>query len=244
MAVTKPYYRIYRQGLHRVMYNNPTKGYERDEKYLPEAERKSMIKAARLIIDDFERLFEYIEPHASNENVFSHRIYELLLRTCTEVESCCKGILVANGHTANNMDDYKKIEQSSHLSGYTVQYTNWLPTKYVTQPFSNWATGGSLSWYKAYNDVKHNRCQNFSKASLKNLLDAISGLLCVIHAQIGDSVQQVFESNIYFSSDDDDEVTVRSFKITPYQIQDAEKYDFVWDDIKTSPNCFQCFSFI
>ena len=207
------------------------------------SERKSMIKAARLIIDDFERLFEYIEPHMSNENVFSHRIYELLLRTCTEVESCCKGVLKANGHAANSMEDYKKIEQSSHLSGYTVKYSNWLPQEYVTQPFEKWATGESLRWYKDYNDVKHNRCQNFQKASLKNLLDAISGLLCIIHSQIGDSVQLVFESNLYFSADDE-EVTVRSFTITPYQISDAEKYDFVWDDIKTDPDRFQPFQFV
>ena len=242
MAVNKPYYRIYRPRLHCDIIENPVEGYIRDAMYLPEAERKSMIKAARLIIDDYERIFEYIEPHTSNENVFSHRIYELLLRTCTEVESCCKGILRANGHAANNMEDYKKIEQSSHLSGYTVEYSNWLPTKYVTQPFANWVTGVSLPWYKAYNDVKHNRCQNFSNASLKNLIDAISGLLCVIYAQIGDTVQHVFESNIYFSSDDS-EVNVRSFKIIPYQMPNPEKYDFVWNHIKTDPNRFQQYQF-
>ena len=70
MSVNKPYYRIFLPGLHRDTFNNPTEGYERDDMFLPEAEKKSMIKAARLIIDDFERLFEYIEPHTSNENVF------------------------------------------------------------------------------------------------------------------------------------------------------------------------------
>lgn len=242
MSVNKPFYRIYRPGLQRNVFNDPSGGYERDALYLPEAERKSMIMAARLIIDDFERLFEFVEPHTSNENVFSHRIYELLLRTCTEVESCCKGILVANGHAAKSMDDYKKIEQSSYLSGYTVQYSNWLPDKYIAQPFSNWATGGTLPWYKAYNDVKHDRCQNFSLASLKNLLDAICGLLCIIYSQIGDSVQEVFESNIYFSSPDP-EVSVRSFTITPYIIRDSDKYDFVWDVLKSDPNRFQCFNY-
>ena len=93
MAINKPYYRIYRPDLHSDEYTSPSEGYERDNLFLPEAERKSMIMSARLIIDDFEHLFEYIEPHSSNLNVFSHRIYELLLRTCTEVESCCKGIL-------------------------------------------------------------------------------------------------------------------------------------------------------
>ena len=243
MAVNKPYYRIYRPGSHRDTFNNPTEGYERDAMFLPEAERKSMIKAARLIIDDFERLFEYIEPHTSNEDVFSHRIYELFLRACTEVESCCKGILIANGYSAKNMDDYKKIEQATHLSGYTVQYSNWLPTSYTTQPFAKWATNDSLPWYKAYNDVKHNRSQNFKLASLKNLLDAISGLLSIIHAQVGDIVQQIFESNIYFSSDEVD-LTVRSFKIRPYQFSDGEKYDFDWDILRTDPNRIQSFGFV
>lgn len=243
MAINKPYYRIYRPGLRRDTFNNPTEGYERDALFLPEAERKSMLMAARLIIDDFERLFEYVEPHTNNENAFSHRIYELLLRACTEVESCCKRILIANGYAANNMNDYKKIEQATHLSGYTVLYSNWLPSQYTVHPFANWATGGSLPWYQAYNDVKHNRSQQFHLASLKNLLDSICGLLCIIHSQIGDSVQRVFQSNVYFSALNDDKVTVRSFTITPYQFSDSEKYDFDWDNIKTDPNRFQRFLF-
>ena len=244
MAINNPYYRIYRTSIRHNAFNNPTSGYERDALFLPEAERKSMIMAARLIIDDFERLFEFIEPHTSNENVFSHRIYELLLRTCTEVESCCKGILIANGHAANNMEDYKKIEQATHLSGYTVRYSNWFPSYYSIQPFASWTTGGSLSWYKAYNDLKHNRWQNFTLANLKNLLNAISGLLCVIYAQIGDAVQHVFESNIYFSADDAVDISVRSFTITPYQFLDSEKYDFDWENLKTDPNRFQRFQFV
>ena len=243
MALNKPYCRIFRPSIRRHSFDNSTKGYEREDLFLPEAEKKSMLMAARLIIDDFERLFEYIEPHTSNENVFSHRIYELFLRTCTEVESCCKGILLANGHAAKNMEDYKKIEQASHLSGYTVKYSNWLPVTYSTQPFAKWSTGDTLPWYKAYNDVKHNRSLNFTQASLKNLLDAISGLLCLIHAQVGDAVQRVFESNIYLSSDEVG-VTVRSFTIEPFQYPDNEKYDFAWTKLKTDPTPFQRFQFV
>ncbi len=244
MAVNNPYYRIYRPGLRRDAFNNPTEGYERDTLFLPEAEKKSMLMAARLIIDDFERLFEYVEPHTKNEKVFSHRIYELLLRTCTEVESCCKGILIANGHSAKDMSDYKKIEQATHLSGYTVMYSNWLPSQYTASPFAVWATGGSLPWFKAYNNVKHNRSQKFQLANLKNLLDAICGLLCIIHSQIGDTVQHVFKTNLYTSAVNSDKVTVRSFTIIPYQYPDNEKYDFVWGNIKTDPNRFLRFQFV
>ena len=200
--------------------------------------------AARLIIDDFERLFEYIEPHTNHENVFSHRIYELLLRTCTEVESCCKGILTANGHGANNMDDYRKIEQATHLSHYIIHYTNWFPSVYICQPFAGWAAENPLPWYRAYNDVKHNRRQSFHLASIKNLLDAIGGLLCIIHAQIGNDVQMAFASNIYIQADGVEEVNVRSFKIEPYHVPEAERYDFVWNNLITDPNRFQRFLFV
>lgn len=47
---------------------------------------------------------------------------------------------------------------------------------------------------------------------------------------------------IYFSAEDSN-VDVRSFKVIPYQIPEAEKYDFVWEDIKTDPNRFQRFQF-
>ena len=57
MAVEKPYYRIYRPGLKRTTFGDPSEGYVRDGLFLPEAERKSMIMSARLIIDDLEHLF-------------------------------------------------------------------------------------------------------------------------------------------------------------------------------------------
>lgn len=76
------------------------------------------------------------------------------------------------------------------------------------------------------------------------LLDSICGLLCIIHSQIGDSVQWVFQSNVYFSAVNDDKVTVRSFTITPYQFSDSEKYDFEWNSIRTDPNRFQRFQFV
>lgn len=81
-------------------------------------------------------------------------------------------------------------------------------------------------------------------ANLKNLLDAISGLLCVIYAQIGDNVQMVFDSNMYFSADDDIDIYVRSFQIIPYVFPENEKYDFNWRELQSDPNCFQIFPFI
>lgn len=250
MSIAKPYYRIYHPGLGSDPLYNPTSGFVRDNLFFKEDEKKSMIMAAKLIIDDFKRLLEYIAPDIENEKVFSHRIYELLLRTCTEVESNCKGILKANNYRAVNrnskdkkdydMNDYKKIEQSSHLSEYVVQYSNWLPDKYTSKPYAAWAENSTLPWYDAYNKVKHNRCHFFSLANLKNLLDAICGLLCIIHSQIGEAVQSIYDSNIYFSNSEPS-VSVGEFEIFPSLFSDEEKYDFVWNDLKSDPNRFQQF---
>lgn len=252
MAIAKPYYRIYRPGLGRDTIYNSTNGFERDGLFIEKEEKQSLKMAARLIIDDFKRLLEYIEPDKRNENVFSHRIYELLLRTCTEVESNCKGILKANNYRAVNrygkdkkdydMNDYKKVEQSSHLSSYVVYYSNWLPDKYTSKPFAAWAENDSLPWYDAYNKVKHHRSQFFSLANLKNLLDAICGLLCIIHSEIGEDVQLIYDSNLYVSTSEPS-VFVGEFEIIPSLFSDREKYDFVWEDLKSDPYRFQSFPY-
>ena len=78
---------------------------------------------------------------------------------------------------------------------------------------------------------------------MKNLLDAISGLLCLLYSQIGEGVQHIFKSNIYFSSNDPD-VSVRSFKIIPSRIADDEKYDFNWEELKNEADRFQQFQYI
>ena len=252
MSITKPYYRIYRPGLGADPVYNPTNGFVRDNLFINEEEQRSMIMAARLLLDDFKRLLEYIEPDSRNAAVFSHRIYELLLRTCTEVESNCKGILKANNYRAVNrsgkskkdydMNDYKKIEQSSHLSGYIVHYSNWLPNKYTSKPFAAWAENGALPWYCAYNKVKHNRCQFFPLAHLSNLLDAICGLLCIIHSQIGNASRRINGDNHYVSTFEPN-VSIGAFEIIPPQFSEEDSYDFVWNDLKSDPNRFQCFPF-
>lgn len=51
--------------------------------------------AFRLLAADFLRVCEFVEPIDANLYVYSHRLYELLLRVCTEFESICKEVLVS-----------------------------------------------------------------------------------------------------------------------------------------------------
>ena len=60
------------------------------------------------ILRDLNALYDYIEPSDDNLGVFSHRIYELLLRAATEFEANCKGILKAKGYSKPENEWYVK----------------------------------------------------------------------------------------------------------------------------------------
>ena len=127
MAIPNPYHRIWRplkgyNPLSRAWYDatpTPTLDYLFDNKFSDQLEMQSLLTTAHLIIRDLYEIFNYVEPNDTNLSVFSHRIYELLLRTATEFESNCKGVLDANGYvpTGNlNITDYFKIDSVQRLS--------------------------------------------------------------------------------------------------------------------------------
>lgn len=148
----------------------------------------SLSNSFECLCRDFLKLCEYIDPIDSNESCFSHRSYELLLRSCTELENLWCIILREKNYSKKGnwtIKDYCKIESEFgiNLSSKEVTFVFWKPepAQSYIKPFEGWTTTPQkgqprLSWYNAYNEVKHDREQNFSKASLKNLRYAMSAL--------------------------------------------------------------------
>lgn len=206
----------------------------------------SLINGARIIIQDFIKLSEYIEPIDVNKDVFSHRTYELLLRVATEFEANCKGILKANGYKPNRnlkIQDYYKINSIMKLDEYEISTHLWYPDK-TLKPLLEWANGHTLTWYQAYNHSKHNRFTNFKEASLENVFADICSLVVVLAAQFPNRIGLLDGSNIRMSSDDDDNTLfVGNFTITfPYR-GICERCNFDWDTLKTSNTPFQSYKF-
>lgn len=108
-GIEKPFFRIARSQLN----GSYDWEYMLDPRYA--SDRSMLCRAYHLIESDIKKLFEYIEPCDLNKTCFSHRTFELLLRTCTEVETNCKQILWANGYSKRDhlkMDlDYWKINR-------------------------------------------------------------------------------------------------------------------------------------
>jgi hypothetical protein len=162
---------------------------------------KSMV-AGDLIIQRLYELFTYIEPIKANQNVHSHKIRELLLLSCMEVESSWTAILKANNYNINNRlstNDYVKILNPLLLNKYEVEFPMY-PEIGIVMPFKDWAIGNptkSLSWYDAYNSTKHNREENFHHSTLENAISAVSAIAVMLCAQFGpDAVPEGIEVNL------------------------------------------------
>lgn len=99
----------------------------------------------------------------------------------------CKEKLVEDGYHKKpeemNILDYKTLESTLCLESVEVGLLFWRPNIEYVKPFEGWTTKQPvLSWYSAYNTVKHNRINEFPHASLKNLRLAMSGLFSVFVA--------------------------------------------------------------
>lgn len=248
MSITRPYHRNYRE-----VKEGPNSGYSNwayiiDKEYaiLP----AHYVRAYNLIQSDLELLFEYIEPSDEALKTFSYRIHELLMRICIEIEANFKAILNENiynpqndrfGNPIYNMTVYKKINTTHHLSGYEVQLPIWNGAPKLFKPFEDWATGNSLSWYRAYNASKHDRQEEFKQANFENLLGAITGLLVLLTSQFRN---MSFSGGIGLSTGYDyhdlSPAIGGLFRIKyPDDWSDDEKYDFDWSKLKEQSDRFQ-----
>ena len=155
-------------------------------------EKINIYNSFRLLHEDYERIFEYIEPHDDNINTYSHRNYELLLRAATEFENICKQILSNKGYQKQsnemNITDYRTIlsyQEYEILQKSSVQISVWTPSDRNIEPFKDWYSSGKLFWYQQYNEVKHNRESMFRLASLENLTLAMCSFVLLCNAMYG-----------------------------------------------------------
>src|SRR3972149_5231751 len=221
--------------------------FDNRDEYAPEY--TSLIRAYRIIEKDLIRILDFIEPSNANLSTYSHRLYEILLRACTEFETNCKGILEANEYSKSgycNISDYCKINASSRLSDYELRIGIWHDDKKTFRPFSDWAEKDkSLSWYQDYNTVKHNRSGQFKLAKLENVLMAISGVLVLLFSQFHFRCFCVYpEFALYqlragwYASDHS------IFEIKPPQNwTEDEHYNFDWSKLSTESERFGTYGF-
>jgi hypothetical protein len=145
---------------------------------------------AHSLLRQLERICQTVQPNASTFGAYGHDIRNLLVLACMEVETHWRGVLVANGARRKRFTtrDYVALAEVMKLGDYAVRFPAF-PDLEPICPFAGWGTGSSptddLSWYAAYNAVKHNREQEFAQATLAHAFQAMSACAILLKAQFG-----------------------------------------------------------
>ncbi|MFT8990573.1 MAG: hypothetical protein ABF959_09615 [Gluconobacter albidus] len=162
--------------------------------------------SSKNIYSDLESAFRYIEPNYRNFNTYSHKLREILMIACTEVECIMRMICDDNVEKEdiprNNFyktGDYFNLKEALKLGEWSLTLKNYLglPPLKPFEPWSEEDPTKSLFWYDAYNKVKHHRERNIGEATLLNVLNAVSAIHILNCAQYGPEIYSNQYGNEY-----------------------------------------------
>jgi hypothetical protein len=129
---------------------------------------------------DFAATSRYVEFSQQNFATFSIEYAKLLLAIGSEVDVLCKIICEQLDSAAKrgNIDEYRTCV-TSHSQIATEEI---LVRRYnlAFKPWDAWAHGENPTWWRSYNNVKHQRDTYFHEANLENCANAISGLFVIV----------------------------------------------------------------
>lgn len=100
-----------------------------------------------------------------------------------------------------------------------------------------------MKWYQDYNEVKHNRYDNFALANLQNLMNSVAGLICILHAQVGNNMSRACFEGFGTSQGNQTETSTGSFTIMLPRFSDAEHYEFIWNQLEADLNPVDKYNF-
>lgn len=146
---------------------------------------------AWLVLRELLELGTVIELAPANDDAYGERLREFLILCCTEVEASWRAVFDANGvgpvGGRFTTVDYVRLLGLLRLDAWGVKL--WPHDAHgEIRPFSGWdATRPtqSLSWYDAYNAVKHDHGASLPRATLKNCIEAATALYVMGAAQYG-----------------------------------------------------------
>lgn len=154
-------------------------------------EYSNRLNQLELLLDDLFDVFNVVAPYKENLSCFGNKIRNIIILACTEIDSMMKGILekskVKPHFKFYTTNDYIKLNVPLQLNEYTLSLSRFEKLGDF-KPFFKWNSNnptGSLSWYLDYNNVKHDRESNFSKANLTNAIDSIMALAALMVSQFG-----------------------------------------------------------
>lgn len=130
---------------------------------------------------DLEHLSRYIEFTPANLGTYSIELTHILLSASSEVDVIMKQLcsLIDSTQQTNNINDYKRIIQEQLPSIINEEICiNRFGLSY--KPWDNWNGVQNPTWWRSYNNVKHQRNNHFNEANLQNTINAVGALLLTV----------------------------------------------------------------
>ena len=130
---------------------------------------------------DLETVARYIEFSEQNMGTFSLELAHLLMAASSEVDVIAKLLCerLAPEAPRRNIDNYRACLIAALPELIDMRVT--VPRHGLNlQPWVNWRSDTNPDWWRGYNNVKHERNVYFHEATLKNALNAMAALLCVV----------------------------------------------------------------
>lgn len=132
---------------------------------------------------DFIRTLDFVHLSVANEKTYSNEFAKLLLLLGSEVDVVAKLLCqkIDPMKKPKNIDQYREIITTAY-EGMPKIEIGVVRYEMMRQPWASWSKTipESPIWWKAYNDVKHERDKNFLDANQQNTLDALCGLLSLL----------------------------------------------------------------
>ena len=134
-----------------------------------------------LLEQDVETISEYVEFTENQKMVYSHRLARLLLVIGAEVDVVAKALCASLGSpSADTINKYRNcILKSPYKAISNLQVEDLRHNFGSLAPWKSWGNNKSPAWWRAYNNVKHNRTSNFSDANVGNVFKALASLFAL-----------------------------------------------------------------
>ena len=128
---------------------------------------------------------QYVCPSKQNKNTYSDEFMKIILLSCSEIDSILKVICKENNVILKdkdyNMYEYAKVlEKQDDIKDWAfspVCDTSSRDKSFICFPFKNLDPQkpyAGLSWWEAYQKLKHNRVENAIIGNLENAVYAIT----------------------------------------------------------------------
>ncbi len=130
---------------------------------------------------DLSRTTRFVEIADENMNTYSVEFARLILSAGSEVDVLAK--VLCDQHqlqiSPSNINGYRiailgRFQEFAFMKAIIPRYG------FEIQPWRSWTNGQNPDWWRAYNDIKHERNVNYKQATLQNALHSVAGVFVLV----------------------------------------------------------------